>query len=133
MQYIPSEYLSGLVPVGIYKESKLYELGDAIGIGYNGAGVLTSRRIYDKPYPSYGRNGAVDVHRTHELKKVASDTGVVWPKDYTIDRALFGWEIIVGVWRCCGPIMSPYPPSAVIADPDIKARLDLKSLRRMGL
>jgi len=121
------------VPAGIYQESKLYELREAIGIAYNGAGVLTSRRKYDRPYPSYGRNGAADVHPLHELQRIASDTGVLWPSGFTIDRALFGWEIITGVWRCCGPLMLPYAPSRVIADPKIKAKLDLRSLERNGL
>lgn len=135
----PSDWLERYVdPAGVYTEDKLRELRDGCGIVYE-YGVLTSRRKHDKPYLNYGRHSSLELHTPAQLRKVAHDIDEVIDDDL-MDAVedhdgltCFGWEIIVAVWKCVGPIISIQPPSTLLHEPWRKAKLDIDSLRRMGL
>jgi len=131
--YRPSEWLRVAVkPDGIYRESKLNELRH-VGIAY-ADGVLTSLRAFDRPYPTIGRHSSIELHRPNDLISVAADIHETVDVENLEDgNYVFGWEVIVAVWKCCGPIASLQPPSTVLDSPERKARVDIRSLERIDL
>jgi len=134
----PSDWLEqNIEPSTIYEEPILSDLVEC-GFRYSD-GLLTSFRMGDRPYLNYGRLASVDLHTPHELRHLAHGINEVIDDEAweaclaSRHRLLFGWEIVKAVWRCCGPIIALQPPSTLLNEPWRKMRLDIDSLRRIGL
>ena len=133
----PSEWLTRLAYIGLYRQSKAKELWQ-FGIVYDEeTGLLTSGIVEGQPYSTYGRLGHIDRWSLDEAIRQARVLGIALDVSKLKDdppgtKYVFGLDIITGVWRLLHDIKESGPPSAYVNDPFVKAEVDLISLRRNG-
>lgn len=128
-----TDWLERVDPSALYPEDIFEELRQ-FGIAYK-TGMLTSTRMDERPYPSFGRCSHVPLMTERELAQAALKLGKSLELDTKDNDVLLtpGYMIITAVWGLFRPLtVGESPPSSLGRTPEEKALFDLDALRRYG-